>query len=146
MIDITKGYVALAAIAIVEEVDLKVHQGDQKDRFLQRLHFDFVKGEAVNEADVAIAAADFVVCAVRRSWEYCCHRRYHQLRAELEVTATAAAKLVVAIIIAREEVELDRCRKCRANRQQRPCFLGSASHCSSGSRGWVCRTCRSHSS
>lgn len=39
MIDITKGYVALAAIAIVEEVDLKERQEDQKDRFLQRLHF-----------------------------------------------------------------------------------------------------------
>ena len=60
-IDITKGYVALAAIAIVEEVDLKVHQGDQKDRFLQRLHF-------VVKAVVAIVVvATIFVCAVRRS-------------------------------------------------------------------------------
>ena len=142
----------LVAIIIAEEADLKVLLKDQKDRFLQRLHFDFVKEEAVNvavanvRAEVAIAA-NFVICAVRRSWEYCRHQRYHQLRAELDVTATTAT-LVVAIIIAREEVELDRCRKCPANRRQRPCSanLGSASHCSSGSRGWVCRTCRSQSS
>ena len=63
MIDITKGYVALAAIAIVEEVDLKVHQGDQKDRFLQRLHF--VVGHL--KAVVTIVVPTIFVCAVRRS-------------------------------------------------------------------------------
>ena len=63
MIDITKGYVALAAIAIVEEVDLKVHQEDQKDRFLQRLHF--VVGHL--KAVVTIVVAPIFVCAVRRS-------------------------------------------------------------------------------
>ena len=64
MIDITKGYVALAAIAIVEEVDLKVHQGDQKDRFLQRLHF--VVGHLKAVVAIVVVATIFV-CAVRRS-------------------------------------------------------------------------------
>ena len=63
MIDITKGYVALVAIAIVEEVDLKERQEDQKDRFLQRLHF--VVGQL--KAVVTIVVDPIFVCAVRRS-------------------------------------------------------------------------------
>ena len=68
MIDITKGYVALVATAITVEVDLMVHQEDQKDRFLQRLNFKVGRLEAEHEVEVAIIiiAAKFV-CAVRRS-------------------------------------------------------------------------------
>ena len=64
MIDITKGYFALVVIAIVEEVDLKVHQEDQKDRFLQRLHFVVGHLKAVV---ITIVVAPIFVCAVRRS-------------------------------------------------------------------------------
>ena len=70
VIDITVGYVAqvvVAAVAtIAEEVDLKVHQEDQKDRFLQRLNFKVGRLEA--EVAIIIIAAKFV-CVVRRSWE-----------------------------------------------------------------------------
>ena len=78
MIDITEGYVAqvVAAVATInEEVDLKVRQEDQKDRFLQRLNFKVGRLEA--EVAIIVIAAKFV-CVVRRSWEWRCHRRYHQ--------------------------------------------------------------------
>ena len=77
MIDIIKDYVALVVIIIAEEVDLKVHQEDQKDRFLQRLHFEVERLE--EEVTIAVIATNFV-CAVQRSWEYWCLRRYHRLR------------------------------------------------------------------
>ena len=69
VIDITVGYVAqvvVAAVAtIVEEVvDLKVHQEDQKDRFLQRLNFKVGRLEA--EVAIIVIAANFV-CVVLRS-------------------------------------------------------------------------------
>ena len=67
MIDITVGYVAqvVAAIAtIAEEVDLKVHQEDQKDRFLQRLNFKVGRLEV--EVAIIVIAANFV-CVVLRS-------------------------------------------------------------------------------
>lgn len=64
MIDITKGYVALVATAITVEVDLMVHQEDQKDRFLLRLHFKVARLKA--EAAIVAIATNFV-CAVLRS-------------------------------------------------------------------------------
>ena len=67
MIDITVGYVAQVVVAtatIAEEVDLKVHQEDQIDRFLQRLNFE----AELLEVEVVVIAANFV-CVVRRSWE-----------------------------------------------------------------------------
>ena len=72
MIDITEGYVAQVVVdvavvdVIAEEVDLKVHQEDQKDRFLQRLHFKV--GHLEVEVAIIVIAADSV-CVVRRSWE-----------------------------------------------------------------------------
>ena len=77
MIDIIKDYVALVVIIIAEEVDLKVHQEDQKDRFLQRLHFE--AGRLEEEVTIVVIATNFV-CAVQRSWEYWCRQRYHRLR------------------------------------------------------------------
>lgn len=70
MIDITEGYVAqvvvAAVAAIAEEVDFQVHQEDQIDRFLQRLHFKV--GHLEVEVAIIVIDAKFV-CVVRRSWE-----------------------------------------------------------------------------
>ena len=90
MIDMIKDYVALVAIVIAEgEVDLKVLLEDQKDRFLRHSQFEMVvvtdakmghrTGRLKAEVAIVVIATNFV-CAIRRSWEYCCHRRYHQLR------------------------------------------------------------------